>query len=73
MGMVNTVRLHVEKPADEPIGLWIREIKVHGEIYWELIWIIVILDIPRQEIVSKAKYISLYNNHYNRCTCLFQN
>ena len=29
--------LHVEKPADESIDLWIREIKAHGEICWKLI------------------------------------
>ena len=27
--------LHVEKPADESVGLWIREIKTHGEICWK--------------------------------------
>ena len=29
--------LHVEKPADEPVDLWIREIKNNGEICWNLI------------------------------------
>ena len=41
--------LHVEKPAVESAGLWIREIRAHGEICWKLIWIIIILDIFRQE------------------------
>ena len=35
--------LHVEKPADESVDLWIREIKIHGEIFWKLIWIIIVL------------------------------
>ena len=50
--------LHVEKPADESVDLWIREIKNHGEVCWKLIWEIIILDIFRQEQGSKKRYIS---------------
>ena len=55
--------LHVEKPADESVDLWIREIKTHGEICWKLIWIIIILDIFRQEHGSKKRDISQYIKH----------
>ena len=66
--MANTVRGNVEKPADESVDLWIREIKTHGEICWKLIWIMSMFDMIRHEKGSKAGYISLYIKHYNCCS-----
>ena len=41
-------------PSSHPRGNFTE----HGEICWKLMWVIIILDIFRQEQVSKKRHIS---------------
>ena len=54
--------LHVEKPADESVDLWIREIKNHGGICWKLTWIIIIFDnFDRSKVVRRDIFLNISN------------